>query len=333
MPVINFANTTAVQKISLAPGEVPSFSIGTKIDGGRAYCRLNGNSLSSNLPQYVGSNFKELADSLGFDNRLDVPNLIEFFCDGVDVWFKVSQPKGALPRFKNQSLAPLSTSNIKVVAGSSDTYTSNSATPALPDSLYRPFDGLILLSKIPAGKACRVTVRCTQASILGFVTSPTGATPNLPSVDPFASPPSSPLLPYRNSAACPWFAWVGPQDPPSSTSYPIYTGQGLPSEGVNSQVFVSSPNDPPEVFLRLTRTCAGTILVEVQPSTLAVSGLPDPALWQIIPRESGKIASSFLQKKSSTDIYVFAALSTRWGLTQATTKPMKMKFISLEVEE
>ncbi|QJE03053.1 hypothetical protein HH212_26210 [Massilia forsythiae] len=63
------------------------------VRGALAYLRLVADGV--NAPAFSG--FKEWGGSIGYDNRNGIVNQIQFFCDGADSWYSVSQAVNAAP--------------------------------------------------------------------------------------------------------------------------------------------------------------------------------------------------------------------------------------------
>lgn len=74
---------TSVQAFSAAAG--------TKVAGSLVYVRLVAN--GTHTPTFIG--FKEWGGSLGWDNRSGIVNEVQFFYDGYDYWYTISQAIGA----------------------------------------------------------------------------------------------------------------------------------------------------------------------------------------------------------------------------------------------
>lgn len=69
-----------------------SIAAGTKIPNSLVYVRLIAN--GTNVPTFVG--FKEWGGSLGWDNRAGITNQVQFFYDGYDYFYSISQAVGAV---------------------------------------------------------------------------------------------------------------------------------------------------------------------------------------------------------------------------------------------
>jgi len=69
-----------------------AFTVATgAVRGALAYLRLTAD--GTNTPTFSG--FNEWGGSLGYDNRAGIVNQLQFFCDGVDSWYSISQAVGA----------------------------------------------------------------------------------------------------------------------------------------------------------------------------------------------------------------------------------------------
>lgn len=72
---------------------VLDFTVGTDpVRGSLVYLRLVAN--GTNAPTFTG--FKEWGGSLGYDNRNGIVNQVQFFFDGIDYWYSISQAVGAV---------------------------------------------------------------------------------------------------------------------------------------------------------------------------------------------------------------------------------------------
>lgn len=63
------------------------------VRGALAFVRLVADGV--NAPTFSG--MKEWNGSSGYDNRNGIVNVVQFFCDGVDVWYSIAQAVGATP--------------------------------------------------------------------------------------------------------------------------------------------------------------------------------------------------------------------------------------------
>ncbi|MFM8899149.1 MAG: hypothetical protein ACKOF9_04265 [Burkholderiales bacterium] len=63
------------------------------VRGASVYLRLNANGI--NAPTFTG--FQEWGGSMGYDNRNGIINQVQFWHDGVDAWYMVTQAVGATP--------------------------------------------------------------------------------------------------------------------------------------------------------------------------------------------------------------------------------------------
>lgn len=72
------------------------------VRGALAYLRLVAD--GTNAPNF--SAFKEWGSSLGYDNRNGIVNQVQFFYDGTDHWYSVSQAVGAAPMTAPDTTAP-----------------------------------------------------------------------------------------------------------------------------------------------------------------------------------------------------------------------------------
>lgn len=63
------------------------------VRGASVYLRLNAN--GTNAPTFTG--FQEWGGSMGYDNRNGIINQVQFWHDGVDAWYMVTQAVGATP--------------------------------------------------------------------------------------------------------------------------------------------------------------------------------------------------------------------------------------------
>lgn len=69
-----------------------AFTVGADpVRGSQVYLRLVAN--GTNAPTFTG--FKEWGGSLGYDNRNGIANQVQFFYDGIDYWYSISQAVGA----------------------------------------------------------------------------------------------------------------------------------------------------------------------------------------------------------------------------------------------
>lgn len=76
-----------------AVASVLAFTIAPNpVQGALAYVRLVAN--GTHVPTFAG--MKEWGGSLGYDNRNGIANQVQFFYDGVDYWFSISQAVGAV---------------------------------------------------------------------------------------------------------------------------------------------------------------------------------------------------------------------------------------------
>lgn len=70
-----------------------AFTVGASpVRGALVYLRLVANGV--NIPTFTG--FKEWGGSSGYDNRAGIANQVQFFYDGVDYWYSISQAVGAV---------------------------------------------------------------------------------------------------------------------------------------------------------------------------------------------------------------------------------------------
>lgn len=81
--------------------------------GARVYVRLTAD--GTNAPTFTG--FKEWGGSLGYDNRNGIVNQVQFFYDGVDFWYSVSQAVGATPVAAPDTTAPTLSSPTSAATG------------------------------------------------------------------------------------------------------------------------------------------------------------------------------------------------------------------------
>jgi len=73
---------------------VLAFSVAASpVRGALAFVRLVADGV--NAPTFSG--MKEWNGSSGYDNRNGIVNVVQFFCDGVDVWYSIAQAVGAAP--------------------------------------------------------------------------------------------------------------------------------------------------------------------------------------------------------------------------------------------
>lgn len=105
------------------------FTVGANpVQGALVYLRLTAD--GTNLPTFSG--FKEWGGSLGYDNRAGIINEVQFFYDGYDYWYTVSQAVGATAV---DSVAP--TASSAAVANATPTFVDIVMSEAM-DMAYTP---------------------------------------------------------------------------------------------------------------------------------------------------------------------------------------------------
>jgi hypothetical protein len=130
---------------------------GTKVSGAKTIYRLTSNGIHT--PDV--SAFKETSDSVGYDSRNGIVNIIEFTIldSSNDVWVKIYQQKNALPSMLSVGISFPNRSAL-VTNPTTDNYGS-SGTAA--------FDAFMGSAQaIPSNKAGEIVFRCDNASIVGF---------------------------------------------------------------------------------------------------------------------------------------------------------------------
>lgn len=121
--------------------------------------RLTANGVS--IPTFTG--FTEAGDSLGYDNRSGILNVITFEWDGVTAWYRVHQAKFALPTLSTIAIT-FPSRNAKITQDGTNTnvYSNN----GLSAEGFTAF--MTSAQTIPAGKSGRVTFRGNQLTMVGF---------------------------------------------------------------------------------------------------------------------------------------------------------------------
>lgn len=196
---------------------------GAKSACARTTYRLISN--GTNIPTFTG--FTESSESIGYYNSNRILNIIVFEWDGVTAWYRISQPKYAMPTTSVVGISFPTRSASTVINGSDPAiYQSTNAEGTNFASL------MISAQTIPAGKYGRITV---------------GAHPNM-------------LLGLNNSGALENFANFEYSVYGSvGKAYTIGTAGGSP---VDSGIAVSTTA---ERFYRLTRYSNGTVTAETSP--------------------------------------------------------------------
>jgi hypothetical protein len=129
---------------------------GTKLPGAVAIYRLLADGV--NTPNF--SAFKVVNTDIGYDNRINIVNVIKFTFDGTDHWVEIWQEKGVLPSFNSIGLS------FPTRAGVTITNVGNVYTPA---SSVGSFDAFMSSAQaIPQGKAGRVTVKVQDATMVAL---------------------------------------------------------------------------------------------------------------------------------------------------------------------
>ena len=133
-----------------------TIAAGAKIPGAIAIYRLVADGI--NTPNF--SAFKVVNTDTGYDNRINVVNVIKFTFDGVDHWVEIWQEKGALPTFNSIGLT------FPTRAGNTITNVGNVYTPA---SSAGNFDSFMSSAQaIPQGKAGRVTGKVQDTTMVAL---------------------------------------------------------------------------------------------------------------------------------------------------------------------
>ncbi len=162
-----FAAAVSFRKLAIAhathtvAGAI-TFTIGAgaKIPGAIAIYRLVADGI--NTPNF--SAFKAVNTDTGYDNRINIVNVIKFTFDGVDHWVEIWQEKGVLPTFNSIGLT------FPTRAGNTITNTGNIYTPA---SSAGSFDSFMSSAQaIPQNKAGRITVKVADVAMVALCDTP-----------------------------------------------------------------------------------------------------------------------------------------------------------------
>ncbi len=84
---------TAYMPPQTVSGPITFTVAASPVRGASVYLRLNAN--GTNAPTFTG--FQEWGGSMGYDNRNGIINQVQFWHDGVDAWYMVTQAVGATP--------------------------------------------------------------------------------------------------------------------------------------------------------------------------------------------------------------------------------------------
>jgi hypothetical protein len=105
---------------------VLAFTVGASpVQGALVYVRLIAD--GTNAPTFTG--FKEWGGSLGYDNRNGIVNEVQFFYDGYDSWYSISQAVGAVAVAPAASAVTLARSAASGVVGTGVTITVGTNSP------------------------------------------------------------------------------------------------------------------------------------------------------------------------------------------------------------
>lgn len=133
-----------------------TIAAGPKLPGAIVIYRLVADGI--NTPNF--SAFKVVNTDTGYDNRINIINVIKFTFDGIDHWIEIWQEKGALPSFNSIGLT------FPTRAGNTITNVGNIYTPA---SSAASFDSFMSSAQaIPQNKAGRITVKVADVTMIAL---------------------------------------------------------------------------------------------------------------------------------------------------------------------
>lgn len=158
-----FAAAVSFKKMSIAyatqtvAGAITfSIAAGTKLPGAVAIYRLVADGI--NTPNF--SAFKVVNTDTGYDNRINVVNVIKFTFDGVDHWVEIWQEKGALPTFNSIGLTFPARAGVTI---------NNAGAVYTPVSSAGNFDAFMSSAQaIPQNKAGRITVKVQDTTMVAL---------------------------------------------------------------------------------------------------------------------------------------------------------------------
>jgi hypothetical protein len=149
-PETVFASHTVAAAITF------TIAAGAKMPGATTIYRLVANGV--NVPNLAA--FKALNTDAGYDNRLNVINVIKFTFDGADHWVEVWQEKGVLPTLQAIALT------FPTRAGNTITNVGQVYTPAASATTFDSF--MCSAQAIPANKAGRIVVKTADVNIVAL---------------------------------------------------------------------------------------------------------------------------------------------------------------------
>lgn len=239
---------TVSSVLSFSPAASP-------VQGALTYVRLSADGV--NAPTFSG--MKEWNGSSGYDNRNGIINVLQFFYDGVDVWYSIAQAVGATPIIVATALT-LSLSNASIVVGNPVTVTvgvNNPLTGSQSESvsLTAPVAGSWSVNPVTLNASTQSTTSTFTPSATGSgnITAAATGTPTVTGASQAFASTSAATVPgaptIGTAVAGDGYVDVAFTAPASNggatiTSYTATLSTGETNTGTTSPIRVTAANGP-----------------------------------------------------------------------------------------
>ncbi len=272
---------------------VLAFTLGTNpVQGSSVYLRLTADGI--NTLSFTG--FKEFGGSLGYSNQAGTVNIIQFFYDGVDAFYSVSQPVYVAGAATGLALVGSATGSIGVASGAFTV----SLLPAGSLASTNPI--IVIPASSIAGTFTPSALTLSSTAIIGtftFTPSASGAasislTNNGGLINPSALIYSIASAPIYNALTL-----IGPTSGTVATSSNNFTVILSPSGGTAPASTIVTPNSTGGVFT---------------PTSVTLTPALPSATFTFIPNSVGTAAISITNNQGLTNpastTYTASAAST-----------------------
>lgn len=281
------------------------------IQGATVWLRLTGN--GTHTPTFTG--FKEWGGNSGYDVRTGIVNVIQFFHDGVDAWYSISQEVGAVAAPTPASAVTMTGPTSGIVNTTSTVFTVNTngtrasavvVTPTpVADVVFNPTSVTLAIGTAAAtftATPSTVGAKTIAVTNSGTLTNPSAITYTATASATAPAQMAAPTATAGNGTVS--VAYVAPSDGGSAiTSYTATWSGGQTASGLTN----------PLVITGVTNGIAGTVTITatnaIDTSTASpASASVTPQAGMVYPQMNPGFTN--LTETGSPGPYIYTALSS-----------------------